>query len=113
MSPYPAALALTLAVEVPLYAVALHAGWRVPWVRAGAIGVGVNLVTHPVLWSALWQVRGVGAYPVLLVAAEAAVCATEAALLAWWLRRPDRLLVVLAVGVNALSVLAGLISASV
>ncbi|MDI1461303.1 hypothetical protein QEZ54_10020 [Catellatospora sp. KI3] len=113
MPPYPAALALTLAVEVPLYAVALRAGWRVPWPRAATVAVAVNLVTHPVLWSVLWQVRGAGSYPVLLAAAEVAVCAAEAALLAWWLRRPDRLLAVLAVGVNAVSVLAGFISASV
>lgn len=112
MLSYPVALALTLAVEVPVYAAALRWGWAAPWRRALAGALGVNLVTHPLLWWALGPLTGLSAYPLVLVFAELVVCGAEAVLLAWWLRRRDLLLGVLAVTANAASVLAGLIYAS-
>ncbi len=112
MLPYPAALALTLAAEIPVYAVALRRGWQVRWRPALWSALGVNLVTHPLLWWLLGPWTGRPAYPLILVFAEVAVCAAEAALLAWWLRRRDPLLAVLAVLANAASVTAGLIYAS-
>lgn len=109
---YPAALALTLAVEIPVYAVALRWGWAASWRRAALCALGVNLATHPLLWWLLapWTARS--GYPLIVVVAEAVVCGAEAALLVWWLRRRDPLLAVLAVAANAASVLAGLIYAS-
>lgn len=112
MLPYPAALALTLAVEIPVYAVALRRGWQVRPRTALWAALGVNLATHPLLWWLLGPWAGRSAYPLILVLAEVAVCAAEAALLAWWLRRRDPLLAVLAVLANAASVIAGLIYAS-
>ncbi|WP_155368497.1 hypothetical protein [Catellatospora vulcania] len=109
---YPAALALTLAVEIPVYAAALRWGWSAPWRRAVLCALGVNLVTHPVLWWLLAPRTALAAYPLLMVVAEVVVCGAEAALLVWWLRRRDPLLAVLAVAANAASVLAGLIYAS-
>ncbi|MEV4411862.1 hypothetical protein [Catellatospora sp. NPDC049609] len=112
MLPYPAALALTLAVELPVYAVALRRGWGVGRRRALLCALGVNLATHPLLWWLLGPWTALSAYPLIMVVAEVAVCGVEAALLAWWLRRRDLLLAVLAVAANAASVTAGLIYAS-
>lgn len=109
---YLTALGLTLAVEVPLYTAALTWGWAVPWRRAVATAVGVNLVTHPPLWWLLVSLTERPSYPWIMVVAEAAVALAEWLLLAAWLRRRDPLLLVLSVGVNAASVLAGLIFAN-
>lgn len=107
---YLAALALTLAVEVPLYATLLSWGWRVRWRRAVLVAAGVNLVTHPPLWWLLLPLATHPGYGWFLLGAEAAVCAAEWLLLASWLRRRwDPLLLVLAVAANAASVLAGLL----
>lgn len=109
---YPAALALTLAVEIPVYAAALRWGWAAPVRRAVLCALGVNLATHPLLWWLLAPWTGREAYPLVLVFAELAVCGAEAVLLAWRLGRRDPLLAVLAVAANAASVLAGFIFAS-
>jgi hypothetical protein len=99
--PYPLALVITLAVEVPIYLVVfraarLMAGWR----GVGA-AVGVNLATHPVLWLT------VSAHPCWLLPAEAAVCLVEAGLL-WCIARRDAvLLLVTSVAANSASILAG------
>ena len=47
---FPAALLVTLAVEVPLYVAALTALRLARPGRAALLAVGVNLLTHPVLW---------------------------------------------------------------
>jgi hypothetical protein len=98
-----AALGLTIAVELPWYVLGL-AGLRLTsaW-RAALLGVGVNLVTHPVLW---WMLAP---RPTLtrLTLAELAVGAVEALLLFIWVRREPALLVVLSIGANATSVLIG------
>jgi hypothetical protein len=108
---YLTALGLTLAVEVPLYTAVLIWGWRVRWQRALATAVGVNLVTHPPLWWLLVPLTVRPSYPWIMVVAEAVVALAEWLLLAAWVRRRDPLLLVLSVGVNAASVLAGLIFA--
>jgi hypothetical protein len=110
---YLTAFGITLAVEVPLYTAALHGAWHLPWRRAVLAATSVNVATHPALWWALHPVTARPAYPWMMVAAELAVCAAEALLLMAWLRRRDPLLAVLAVAVNATSVLAGLIAANV
>ena len=104
------AFALTLLVEVPLYALALHAGWGRPWWYGVAAGVLVNALTHPLLWSALVGVRGAHRYPLILVAAETGVVLVEWAVLALALRRDRVALAVVCAGVNAASVLVGLVA---
>jgi hypothetical protein len=107
-----AALLVTLAVEVPLYVAALVALRLARPGRAALLAVGVNLLTHPVLW---WYLEP-RPTPGRVVAAEVLVWAAEAGLL--WLalgRRPSRLavLAVVSAGANAASILAGvLISAA-
>lgn len=110
---YLGALALTLAVELPVY-VAVLAGARVAsWSRSLAAGVGVNLVTHPVLWWGLRPFADRPGYPWIVAPAEVAVCAAEFGLLVWWLpvrTRADLILLAAAsVAANAASTLAGLL----
>ena len=103
------ALALTLAVEVPvLVAFARAAGWA-GWGRALVGAVGVNVVSHPVLYAASTGFRS----PWQLVGAEVAVAAVETALLVagWRVRaREDAMTVALAVvAANAASTAIGLL----
>ncbi len=73
------AFALTLAIEVPIYAFGLRP--RVPPARGAAVGVGVNVVTHPLLWFGLSGLERTGASSWLVtLAAEVAVVFIEAAL---------------------------------
>lgn len=99
------ALALTLAVEVPLYTVGL---WGLRLARpadAALLGAGVNLLTHPVLWCSLAPRVTAGR----LAAAELAVCAVEALMLRVLLRRDLPVLLALSVAANGASVIAGLL----
>lgn len=102
------ALLLTLAVEVPLYVVALVGLRLASWRRSVLLAVGVNLVTHPVLWAALGERPALG----WVVLAEALVWAAEALVLWVALRRGFVVLCVLSVGANAASVLAGAVIAA-
>jgi hypothetical protein len=97
------ALLLTLAVEVPLYVAALVSLRLAPLWRAVALALLVNLLTHPVLWSAL------GERPPLLrvAAAEVLVWLVEAALLGLAIRKHPLLIALVAAGANAASILAG------
>jgi hypothetical protein len=111
---YLLAFGLTLAVEIPLYALALSFGWRAPARRAVLAALAVNLCTHPLLWWTLAPLTGRPEYPAMLLLAELAVCLAEALLLAVGVpsarpRRPDPLLLALSIAVNGTSVLAGLI----
>ena len=103
---YLPALLLTLVVEVPalLLLARLFARVSVPLALAGA--VGVNLLTHPILYAAS---AGFSSSPQLL-AAEALVAFVEGLALAWVWRVPLRESwpLVGAFAVNALSTLAGL-----
>lgn len=103
------ALALTLAVEVPLVVtLALLAEWTT-FSRAAAGAVGVNVVTHPVLYAVS---TGFGS-PWQLVAAEAVVVIVETVLLVWWWRvggREDTVTLALTViAANAASTALGLL----
>jgi hypothetical protein len=97
------ALLLTMAVEVPLYVAALVALRLATFGRAVLLATAVNLLTHPVLWWAL------GDRPSLLsvALAEVAVWLVEAGFLRFAVRPPLWLLLVVAAGANAASVLAG------
>jgi hypothetical protein len=99
------ALLLTLAVEVPLYVLALTALRFATAGRAVLLGVAVNLLTHPLLWWSLAPSPSAGA----LWGAEAAVVVAEAAVLWLATRRDPALLLVASLGANAASLLIGLV----
>ncbi len=103
---YLPALLLTLVVEVPalLLLARLFARVSVPLALAGA--VGVNLLTHPILYAAS---AGFSSSPQLL-AAEALVALVEGLALAWVWRVPLRESwpLVGAFAINALATLVGL-----
>ncbi len=106
---YLLAAALTLVVEVPVYALALRALLRVR-VRSGAIaGVVVNGITHPLgflaVMPALAPAIGSSA---ALAAVEVSACVIEAAILWTWLRRDPLLLAAISFVANSLSLSAGL-----
>jgi hypothetical protein len=104
---FPAALLLTLAVEVPLYVAALAALRLARPMRATLLAAAVNLLTHPLLWTLLAPRPALGA----LVAAEVVVWAAEAVLLWLALRRRSSLplLGLMSAGANAASILAGVL----
>lgn len=101
---YAAALALTVAVEVPLYVGGLLALRLAGTLRALVVAVGVNLLTHPLLWLALVD----GATPARVLAAEGCVCVVEGAVLRAFTGREGGLTLLLAVGANAASFAVGL-----
>jgi hypothetical protein len=114
---YPAALALTLAVELPLYAVALRGLLGVRVATALLAATGVNLVSHPLVWLALGAAaRFRGGYEISLLPVEIAAWLAEAAMLRALLRgrgrgrgREGGDLVLIALAANAASFLAGLV----
>lgn len=101
---YPWALALTLIVEVPIYTGLLsHAGLmrRIPAIGAA---VGVNLVTHPVVWLVVGHSGWVG-----FALAEVGAWVVEAALLYAVVRARVWLLLTVSLVANSASLLAGLV----
>jgi hypothetical protein len=108
---YLLALAVTLAVEVPLVTLALAGVWRIPWRRGVAAAVVVNLATHPVLWWSLVPWTDRSWYAAALATAEVLACVVEFALLTRVVGTDRRLLAVLCVGVNAASLACGLLIA--
>jgi hypothetical protein len=100
---YPLALAVTLAVEVPVYAGSLRVARVLTVGRAAALAVLVNLVTHPVLWYGLSR-----AGPAWFAPAEASAVLVEAFGCWLLLRREPALLLLVSLFANTASVLAGL-----
>jgi hypothetical protein len=115
--------ALTCAIEVPAYLGAFASlGWvrreRGALSRRSAIGLalGINLITFPPLWAFALRTPGIGA----LLLAELAVAGVEGALIFAVVRRRGRhpegwgsrlaWCGMIAVGVNALSLLVGLLA---
>jgi hypothetical protein len=96
-------LAITLGVEVPIYVVVLCFAQLLPGWRRLAAAVGVNLVTHPVVWLVL------SARPAWFPGAEAGACLVEAGLLWLLVRRDGPLLLATSVAANTASVLAGIV----
>lgn len=102
---YPLALLLTLTIEAPVYVPALvrGLGWE-PWPAVGAV-LGVNLVTHPLVW---WLLPSGGrAYWTVLPAVEIGAWLVEFGLLAVLARRRYGLLLVTALLANAASLAVG------
>lgn len=102
------AFVLTLAIEMPIVLASLRLariiGRPVSWRRAVAVVLGVNLLTHPVLW---WIAPDGWA----LVVAEITIALVEGVLLWWGCRREWSLsfYLVLAGVANGCSFLAGLL----
>jgi hypothetical protein len=106
---WPAAFALTLLVEVPVYLAALT---LVAGVRPGLAvrsALAVNAVSHPLLWFGLLPVFGALDLSPLagLLVAEAIVLLGEAVALWAVLRRDAAVLAAAAVVANGLSFLIG------
>lgn len=80
-SVYIVALALTLAIETPVYALGLVATRSGGWPRGGTTGIGVNLVSHPLAFLVAFPALDplVGTLPAL-VAVEVGVVYLEAVL---------------------------------
>jgi len=104
---YLLALALTVAVEVPIFVVALRAAHLLTIRRAVVIAVGVNLATHPVVWLVL--VRAGSAYWPLFGVVEVGAWLGEAGLIVLWVRRDRALIGLTALVANTGSCLAGLL----
>jgi hypothetical protein len=85
MGDYAAALALTLAIEVPLYVACLALWASRPWSSAVGIGVAVNVVTHPMAFLMAYPVLdGALGVTVALAVTELAVTLAEACMLRCW-----------------------------
>lgn len=103
MTGYLAALLLTLAVEPPLYALALRLGLHVRPRRGYAEGLLANVTSHPLTWLVLFPLAS-SSRPLLAAAAvEAFVVAWEAGLLRLRLGRELPLLVGVSFLANAAS----------
>ncbi|NUP45910.1 MAG: hypothetical protein HOW97_01140 [Catenulispora sp.] len=100
---YPVALFLTLVVEVPIYATVLIVAGLTSRRAAALLGIGVNLLTHPVVWA----LTGSGSL-LVLAAAELGAWLVEAAVLYAVIRREAVLLFALALCANCASFLLGL-----
>jgi hypothetical protein len=121
---FPVAFVLTCVIEIPAYVGAFSA---LGWIRPGrgplsvrsaiALALGVNLVTHPVLWA--FALRA-GSASVGTLLAELVVAVVEGALIFAVVRRrgpypetwSNRLSwsMMVAIGVNTLSLLVGLVA---
>ena len=103
MSGYLAALLLTLAVELPLYALALHRLLGVRPRRGYAEGLLANATSHPLTWLVLFRLAP-GGHPLVVAAVvELFVVGWEAGLLRLRLGRDLPVLVGLSFVVNAAS----------
>lgn len=111
------AMAVTCLVEVPFLLFGFRAlGWlgsvtRPALSRRAAVllAVGVNLLTHPILWLVLTPRTSTPSYPVWLVLAELGVVLVEALIIRVVVRRDLGWAVLLSVGANAVSVLIGVL----
>jgi hypothetical protein len=103
MTAWLAAFGLTVAIELPVYVTGLVALRLLPWHRALAAGLAVNVATHPLLWWTLSE------RPRWWTGAEAVVCLVEALLLLAAVRRDPVVLLALSIAANAASLAVGLL----
>ncbi|MTD14293.1 hypothetical protein GIS00_10070 [Nakamurella sp. YIM 132087] len=88
------AFVFTCVIEVPIYTLLLRRWCR--WPVGLLLAIGVNLLTHPLLWILLaggWLVDLVGSgtgWLAVMIGAEIAVWLVEASVLNWVLRRLAR-----------------------
>jgi hypothetical protein len=71
------AFLLTLAVEMPVYV--LTTRQRLGFAAAILVGLGLNVATHPIAWTAIMLTRG--SFPYAFLAIEGMVVLVEGALL--------------------------------
>ena len=108
---YPAALGLTLLVEVPVYGAALPSAVGISVRRAAALGVLVNVVSHPLLWFVLFPgiESATGSNLAALVGSESVVWVGEAVALRLMIGRRFGRLFAVSCCANALSLAVGLV----
>lgn len=99
------ALLLTVAVEAPLWVAGLRATGSSGPVRAVAAAVGVNVLTHPLLWAVLAPAPTLTS----VLAAEGCVVVVEAAVVRLVIGRRAGVALLLALGANAASLACGLL----
>jgi hypothetical protein len=106
---YVFALALTLLIEMPVYASVLRCGLSISARRGLAAGATVNLISHPLAFLIVMPAlaRPLGFFAALVVI-EAGVWVLESTLLWRWLRRDLDLLSLAALLANAASLAVGL-----
>lgn len=106
---YPAALGLTLLVEVPVWTSLTRVATDVSWARAVAAALLVNVVSHPLLWFVL--VPGLdaatGSTVVGVLVAEALVVVGEGGLARLVVGRDLGVLLGVSLAANALSLALG------
>ena len=100
---WPAAIALTVLLEIPVVLLVLGRGWRKDLPAA----LLANALSHPTLWFVLWPMLADAPYTTALLIGEAAVFSFEA-LLYLGLTQSLRGLAA-AVAANALSLCVGLL----
>ena len=109
MSGYALALALTLAIEVPVQATVLHRLGAVSWRRAVRAGAIVNLVSHPLAFLVAYPVlHGQLGDTLTILLIELAVMVGEAWGLWRLIRNPAAALIAAAVA-NSLSLTVGVL----
>ena len=82
MSDYLIALGLTLVIETPVYVVAMMRWAARRWREALLTGLGVNLISHPIAFLAVYPVlEGPAGRAAALVITEVSVVIGEAAML--------------------------------
>ena len=105
------ALALTLVIEVPIYALLLRTDLEVspPW--GFRYGIGVNLVSHPIAFLVVTRILDptVGVVAAVVIAEIVVAWLGEAALLGLALRRDFGALVAISFVANAISLALGLV----
>jgi hypothetical protein len=105
---YGIALALTLAIELPIVAPVLVRGYRVPMAWALLLVLAANLLTHPIVWFVLVPaVRPVVGDLACTLTAEGFAWLVEAALYWACLRRDALGLLLLSLVANLTSYLVG------
>lgn len=105
---YTAALALTLAAEVPIYAVVLVRLYQRRLPAAAGSAVLANLATHPIVWFVLLPLLEPRAgHTGYVIIAELFAWWAEWLLLFAWTRRFPRILLLTSLLANGTSVLVG------
>ena len=105
---YGIALALTLAVELPVVTAALVRWYRLPLARALLLNLVANLLTHPVVWFALAPtLRPLLGDMAFTLSAEGTAWLVEAALFYLVVRRDVLGLLLLSLVANLASYLVG------